>query len=551
MAARSLVRVLVVVAGAAIWLIFAFRIGDDHQLPSTNPTTRTSAQATTTTEESCSVSPPPAAPVLAGDPDSLSLAVSRAAFECAPVIVIGSATDFGSLQIGIQLAAAAQGPLLLTLDDVVIESEATRLEVEEIFLLVEADLSTTKKLTFLTMEEAIDATRRLNRDAEPLTNDEGWGWSRAVISALTGAEVVTGGVGVFDLGIDTAAVATSAPDSDVVWLADGTNPALAAPVVAAAAARGESALLVDPTDLRRLPVVVDAVRRIAPAVAIAAGPYDSQAVSWQTPALVAAPELPGGGLIMFPGRRLVAYYGNPSTPNLGILGAQNADETINKLIPIATEYSADGVLTVPTFEIIATVASANAGSDDDYSEETPLDVLRPWIEIAGERGVYVVLDLQPGRTDYLTQAQRYEEFLRLPHVGLALDPEWRLQPNQVHLRQVGTVDAVEINTVVDWLSAVVRESNLPQKLLLLHQFKLSMITNRELIETPPELAVVIQMDGQGPLPSKYGTYSALTAGAEDADWMWGWKNFYQLDTPLATAAEVLDLEPLPVFVSFQ
>lgn len=254
---------------------------------------------------------------------------------------------------------------------------------------------------------------------------------------------------------------------------------------------------------------------------------------------------------MFPGRRLVAYYGNPSTPNLGILGAQNAEETINKLLPIATEYAADGVLAIPSFEIIATVASATAGSDADYSEETDLDVLRPWIELAGQRGVYVVLDLQPGRTDFLTQAQRYEEFLRLPHVGLALDPEWRLQPNQVHLRQVGSVDAVEINTVVDWLAAVVRESNLPQKLLLVHQFKLSMITNRELIETPPELAVVIQMDGQGPLPSKYGTYSALTAGAEDATWMWGWKNFYQLDTPLATAAEVLDLEPLPVFVSFQ
>jgi hypothetical protein len=78
-----------------------------------------------------------------------------------------------------------------------------------------------------------------------------------------------------------------------------------------------------------------------------------------------------------------------------------------------------------------------------------------------------------------------------------------------------------------------------------------MITNRELIETPPELAVVIQMDGQGPLPSKYGTYSVLTEGTKTATWRWGWKNFYQLDTPLATAAEVLVLDPLPVYVSFQ
>ena len=180
-----------------------------------------------------------------------------------------------------------------------------------------------------------------------------------------------------------------------------------------------------------------------------------------------------------------------------------------------------------------------------------LEILRPWIEVAGENGIYVILDLQPGRTDFLTQAKRYEEFLRLPHVGLALDSEWRLEPNQVHLRQIGSVDAAEINTVVDWLASLVREQNLPQKYLLLHQFRLDMITNRDQVKTPPELAVVIQMDGQGPLPTKYDTWNALTAGTEDAGFSWGWKNFYDEDTPRggATAEEVLDLDPVPVYVS--
>jgi hypothetical protein len=466
-------------------------------------------------------------------------------------MVVSSPTDLESLQIGVQLAAAAGGPLLLTTDPVTLEAEAKRLAVEQIYLLADAEISTSADVSRITINQAIDQIGRLRRGSESITNDTDWGWSEAVIAALNGADVVTGGAGVFDLVADTTAVAAAAPDHNVVWLADGSWPAMAAPVVAAAAARGETALLVDPTDLRRLPDVVAAARRIAPLVAVAAGDYDHDTVSWQAPALLSAPEIPGGGLIMFPGRRLVAYYGNPTTPNLGILGSQNAEETIEKLIPIVAEYGADGVMTIPSFEIIATVASADAGADNDYSDEMALDLFRPWIDVAATQGVYVVLDLQPGRTDFLTQARRYEEFLRLPHVGLALDPEWRLRSDQVHLRQVGTVDAVEVNTVVDWLARVVREENLPQKLLLLHQFKLSMITNRELIETPPELAVVIQMDGQGPLPSKHGTYSALTEGTENAAWRWGWKNFYQLDTPLATAAEVLDLDPLPVFVSFQ
>ncbi len=36
---------------------------------------------------------------------------------------------------------------------------------------------------------------------------------------------------------------------------------------------------------------------------------------------------------------------------------------------------------------------------------------------------------------------------------------------------------------------------LGEQLLVVHQFRFSMITNRSLIETPPELAVLFQMDG--------------------------------------------------------
>jgi hypothetical protein len=59
------------------------------------------------------------------------------------------------------------------------------------------------------------------------------------------------------------------------------------------------------------------------------------------------------------------------------------------------------------------------------------------------------------------------------------------------------------------------------------------------------------MDGQGPLPTKYETYSAITAGQEDVGWAWGWKNFYDEDSPMGTPSDVLAVEPVVVFVSFQ
>ncbi len=284
-----------------------------------------------------------------------------------------------------------------------------------------------------------------------------------------------------------------------------------------------------------------------PVVVIGADPGQE----WQLAVVRRNAELPGGGLLMFENRRLVALYGSPDFPALGVMGEQPPPEAATRTREVATGYDADGVEVMLGFDLIATIAAAGPTDDGDYSYDHPLDKIRPWIEEAERQGFYVVLDLQPGRADFLTQAKLYEEFLRLPHVGLALDPEWRLGPDQVHLRQIGTVDAAEINRVSEWLAGIVRQEALPQKVFMVHQFKLSMITNRDLIQTPPELAVVIQMDGQGPLGSKYGTFDALLAAGPNQGWDWGWKNFYDEDSPMATPEQVLDLDPVPVLITFQ
>ena len=346
-----------------------------------------------------------------------------------------------------------------------------------------------------------------------------------------------------------AALPSGATVHDRLWLTDPAMPS--APLMALGSGLGIGVVAVE-GDVRAAPAQVREM--IAGATTVDMLSDFDQDTDWQLDVVRRGKELPGGGLLMFGEgieRRLVAIYGHPATSALGVLGEQGPDEGVDRLRSIMEGYGADGSIVVPTFEIIATVASAGAGRDGDYSSETALDVIRPWIEIAAANDVYVVIDLQPGRTDFLTQAKIYEEFLRLPHVGLALDPEWRLKPDQVHLRQIGTVDAAEINRVADWLAGIVREEALPQKLFIVHQFRFSMITNRSLIETPPELAVLIQMDGQGSLGSKYTTWNALTLEPDADQFWWGWKNFYDEDSPTATPDQVLELTPVPVFVSFQ
>ena len=341
------------------------------------------------------------------------------------------------------------------------------------------------------------------------------------------------------------------PPYERVWVVDGDDAA----ALAAIAGQVGVGVVTATGDLRALPRSARAAIAAASEVEVLSDLGDDAA--WQLDVILGGEELPSGGMLVFetgddiPDRRLVAVYGHPSTAGLGVLGEQGPEDTVERLQSIAAGYEADGLAVLPTFEIIATVASASAGADGDYSSVTDHEVIRPWIEVAAANGVYVVLDLQPGRSDFLSQAKHYEEFLRLPHVGLALDPEWRLKPHEVHLRQVGTVDAAEINQVVDWLAGIVREEGLPQKLLIVHQFRFSMITNREQIKTPPELAVMIHMDGQGSLSAKYNTWNALT-GLADADrFYWGWKNFYDEDSPVATPEQVLARSPQIFYVSFQ
>lgn len=263
-------------------------------------------------------------------------------------------------------------------------------------------------------------------------------------------------------------------------------------------------------------------------------------------------ELPGGGQLVFPDRRLIGLYGSPGTSSLGALGEQDLDGTIKRARKLAAEYQPHSKEKVqPAFEIIATVASAAPGADGKYSRYTPVDTLEPWVKAAQEAGIYVVLDLQPGRNDFLTQAKHYEKLLAYPNVGIAYDPEWRLKPGQRHMEQIGSVDAAELNRTNDWLAALTRKKELPQKVVILHQFRRSMITDRSTLDTThPELAMVLHADGHGTPGMKLATWKNLRRDLPDGIRM-AWKNFIDEDSPTFTPEQTFDLEPKPWFVSYQ
>ncbi|MBF0809061.1 hypothetical protein E4U03_10675 [Rothia nasimurium] len=262
-------------------------------------------------------------------------------------------------------------------------------------------------------------------------------------------------------------------------------------------------------------------------------------------------EVLGGGDQIF-AHRYVALYGNPGGPSLGVLGEQGPAESVARVKNLAAEYQAyTDEKVIPTFEIITTVASSAPGPDGDYSDEATVESLRPLIDEARKNGVYVILDFQPGRSTFTEQIKQYEELLKEPHVGLGIDPEWRIYPGQVHLQQIGTVDASEINETLDYLAALTDKHRLPQKMVVLHQFTHSMITNRAVLDTShPELALTLHADGHGTPELKNSTYQELIRDLDPAIKP-SWKNFYDEDTPTLTPAQTYALTPKPYVVTYQ
>ncbi len=258
-------------------------------------------------------------------------------------------------------------------------------------------------------------------------------------------------------------------------------------------------------------------------------------------------ELPGGGRRLFPDRRVVAFYGAPQDEELGELGIGTPAKAAERLAKQARPYATRGRPVLPAFELLAVVAAADPGEGDLYRTRQPGAVIRRYLRAARKAGAMLLLDIQPGRADFLTEAKVLERWLREPDVGLALDPEWRMDAAEVPGQTIGSVDASEVNAVSSWLSGIVAEEDLPEKLLLVHRFTEDMIERPEELRHPGNLAVTLNVDGFGTKAQKLAKYRELVPRRYHA----GFKLFYREDTGLMSPREVNALRPSPDVVVYE
>lgn len=289
----------------------------------------------------------------------------------------------------------------------------------------------------------------------------------------------------------------------------------------------------------------------APAIRYNAGenPVFARSQGWP----VAGPATLPGSLL--PDKRILCYYGNPNSTRMGILGEFPKDEMLRRLREEVTSWNqADPAHPVePCLHMVAVVAQADPGTSGHYRSimrDTTVKEVHSWAREAG--GIFIV-DLQVGTDRLENILPRFEWILKEPDVHLAVDPEFMMKGGEKPGTKIGTMDAADINYATAELARIVREYNLPPKVLVIHRFTRYMVTNTDQIKLRPEVQIVIDMDGWGAPWLKRDSYRDYVV-SEPIQYT-GFKLFYHNDTkkgdPLMSPADLLKLVPTPVYIQYQ
>ena len=257
--------------------------------------------------------------------------------------------------------------------------------------------------------------------------------------------------------------------------------------------------------------------------------------------------LPGGSRQTFPDHRVVSLYGAPQM-GATVLGRLSTSDAGRRVHYEASRYRWPGAKpVVPAFELVASIATADAGRDGRYRFRQSDATIASYLRAARRADTRLLLDVQPGRASLASELYALRRWLREPDIDLAIDPEWNVGPRGVPGRTDGSVDARTINHLSWELGKIANANHLPQKLLVIHQFRRGSVSGRSLIKRRNFVAPTLSFDGIGSASAKRAGYEALSSRRISN----GFCVFYRLDRGLMSPGSVVNLSPRPLYVLYQ
>lgn len=264
---------------------------------------------------------------------------------------------------------------------------------------------------------------------------------------------------------------------------------------------------------------------------------------------------PDAGALL-PFNRIIAYYGNFYSTQMGVLGQYPPDQMMSMLKNVVAQWQVADPSTpvIPALDYIVVTAQGSAGADGKYRLRMPDSQIDKALSLASSVNGLVFLDFQVGWSNVPAEVLIYEKYLKMPNVELSLDPEFDMEPGVVPDKEIGTMSASDINWAANYLANLVNENHLPPKILVVHRFTEDMVTNYKQIAPLPQVEIVMDMDGWGSQAKKINTYQRIEA-AEPVQFT-GFKLFYKNDllppsTGMLTPQQVLQLSPQPNYIQYQ
>jgi hypothetical protein len=247
---------------------------------------------------------------------------------------------------------------------------------------------------------------------------------------------------------------------------------------------------------------------------------------------------------------LVTWYGNPWSERMGILGRLEDKALAEGLKKQASAYAAvTHKQVIPAYELVTIIGQPQPGRDGRYRRRESYDVIDRMLREARAAGFKLILDVQTGHSTVLDELSYLSRYLQEPDVYLALDPEFSMGDGGVPGQRIGMMHAADVNDAINVLEYVQARYNLPRKVLMVHQFTMAMLPDKEKISNSPSIDVVLVADGFGPPALKRHTYSMVLRQRALA--FSGFKLFYIQDTDLLQPSQVLALTPAPSVVIYQ
>jgi len=261
---------------------------------------------------------------------------------------------------------------------------------------------------------------------------------------------------------------------------------------------------------------------------------------------------------------IVAYYGRPGVRTMGILGQYSVEAIIPIIKAKVNEYkkASGNQNIVPGFDIVYDMATIHPGGNKNYIITLPSQKLMPYIHAANEHDFALFLDLQLGNKSPLQSIRSVLKYLKYKSVHIAIDPEFNVHGLGIRPgKTIGHISANQVNQIQDAMSNYMKKHGIKgKKILIVHMFRHSMLTNKKDIKTYDNISLVFNLDGFGSAGLKVSIYNGIYTKKISNKVASGFKLFFKQDKPyLMTPKQVLGLESVhgkkikeaPKYINYQ